>query len=81
MSTTKIQLADELQPTVPETDYVDVASEIANYVVTNMLRFSDRLHAFLNERYDAAPTSAEHAMDFDAVIAQEVLNWVRNWPK
>ncbi|WP_280209122.1 hypothetical protein [Nocardia cyriacigeorgica] len=75
-----IHLTNELSPAVPQADYADVANEIANYVMQEALQMSDRLRNFLDERYEAAPTSVEHGHVFDALLVRSALDWVRRWP-
>ncbi|MCP2290950.1 hypothetical protein [Nocardia amikacinitolerans] len=80
-TSTKIQLADELLPSAPDADYATVASDIASFVLLGVLEFSDRLRAYVNDRSEGAPSSAEHARHFEAALVQQTVDWLRNWPK
>lgn len=76
----QIGLSDDLKPLVPHGDDPAAASAIANYVLIEQGRFSDRLHRFLNGHYDAAPTIAAYARELSGAMNGGVLEWIRRWP-
>ncbi|MFH5232446.1 hypothetical protein [Antrihabitans spumae] len=75
-----MNVADELRPTVPETDDPRVASEILNYVLDRTLRLTEDVQCYAEQRFDQAPTSGTHVSELNAEISGLVLEWVRRWP-
>ena len=79
-STSRLDLADELKPTVPTTDDKDAASELLNYVLVRTLRMNHDIRGHADQRYDQAPASSRHVLDLNAEISSVVLDWIRRWP-
>lgn len=74
------QRAAETHRAVPSSDDPTTTSEILNYAVDRTLLLTADIAKHACARFDSAPASALHANELGAVIAGEVLAWIRRWP-
>lgn len=79
-SSTRIRLADDLQPTVPISDDGRAVSEMLSYVLDRGTQFTDGIRRHAHGRFEQAPASSVHVGELSEEFSGLMLEWVRRWP-
>jgi hypothetical protein len=69
-----------IRPDVPTSDEHSAANAVLCAVLDRTRIWHDHLAAIGNQYINAAPTSSQHVLDLDAIIARAVLDWIVAWP-
>lgn len=69
-----------LRPDVPTSDEHGAANAVLGAVLERTKNWHNDLAAIGNQHINAAPTSSQHVLDLDAIIARAVLDWIVGWP-